>query len=208
LFENQVYRLSLLAYRISQNPIDIFFSHDWPQGIWDYGDVTKLLKIKPYFREDMISGKLGSPPLMMLLKQLQPTYWFAGHLHVKFPAIFHHHNDHIQQQQQQQQQQQHDSSGSGSGSGNDKDQQANSATSTKFLALDKVQPGRDFLQIIEIPAKRDVKLSLEYDPEWLAILRKTHNLLTTQKNNVNMPYELLYPTEEVTKISPNTLYIL
>ena len=171
----------------------------------------------------MNSGKLGSPPLMMLLKQIQPTYWFAGHLHVKFPAIFHHHNHDLIQQQQQQQQQHDDSNNNDSGSsgsiGNNndnnndnkdnKDHPANSSTSTKFLALDKVQPGRDFLQIIEIiPTKRDVKLSLEYDPEWLAILRKTHNLLTTQKNNVNMPYELLYPSEEVIKITPNTLYIM
>lgn len=70
--------------------VDIFLSHDWPNGIWDYGDVSQLLRLKPYFREDMQSGKLGSQPLRFLLEQLQPDFWFAAHLHVKFPAIYPH----------------------------------------------------------------------------------------------------------------------
>ena len=57
-----------------KSPIDIFLSHDWPQGIWKYGDESYLLRCKPFFREDMQSGQLGSPPLMMLLKNLAPRY--------------------------------------------------------------------------------------------------------------------------------------
>jgi lariat debranching enzyme len=70
--------------------VDIFLSHDWPSGIWDYGDVSQLLRLKPYFQEDIQTGKLGSQPLRYLLEQIQPDFWFAAHLHVKFPAIYPH----------------------------------------------------------------------------------------------------------------------
>lgn len=70
----------------SDHPVDVFLSHDWPAGIWDFGNRERLLKVKPYFREDMQSGKLGNPPLMHLLHSIKPSYWFAAHLHVKFAA--------------------------------------------------------------------------------------------------------------------------
>lgn len=75
---------------VARSPMDIFLSHDWPQNIWNYGDLDYLLKCKPYFREDICSGKLGNPPLMYLLKQLKPRYWFAAHLHMKFMALVTH----------------------------------------------------------------------------------------------------------------------
>ncbi|CDO68096.1 hypothetical protein BN946_scf185044.g4 [Trametes cinnabarina] len=79
--EYNVRRLSLLS------PPAIFLSHDWPQGIEHHGDTRDLLRRKPYFREDVRTGALGSPPLMGLLRTLRPQWWFAAHLHCRFEAL-------------------------------------------------------------------------------------------------------------------------
>jgi lariat debranching enzyme len=124
--------------------------------VWEYGDKGSLLRRKPYFAEDMASGKLGSPPLRQLLQLLRPSFWFAAHLHVKFAAVVPHSSaigddgrsstvtgrgsggsgsngdtpdERLQQQQKQYQQQQAYCAPVG-------------GISTRFLALDKVFPGR------------------------------------------------------------------
>ena len=83
-----MYRLAHL--KLSSYPIDIFLSHDWPCGISAYGNEKRLLKIKPFFKDDIRTGKLGSPPMMHLLTLLQPSHWFAAHLHVQFTAEVNH----------------------------------------------------------------------------------------------------------------------
>ena len=67
--------------------IDIFLSHDWPQGVTQYGNVKALLRQKPFFQKDIEDNCLGSPANMDLLKKHYPSFWFAAHLHCKFAAL-------------------------------------------------------------------------------------------------------------------------
>eukprot|EP00054_Salpingoeca_dolichothecata_P027526 m.202541 g.202541 ORF g.202541 m.202541 type:complete len:924 (-) comp25984_c1_seq9:87-2858(-) len=60
---------------------------------------------------------------------------------------------------------------------------------TRFLSLDKCLPGRDFLQILDIEAKGDAPFELQYDPEWLAILKSTAHLRPTSFSNWHPPMQ-------------------
>ena len=51
-----VARLELLS-----RPVDVFLSHDWPLRITDHGDCGALLARKPFFRDEIERGDLGSP---------------------------------------------------------------------------------------------------------------------------------------------------
>ncbi|XP_051566380.1 lariat debranching enzyme-like [Myxocyprinus asiaticus] len=128
-------------------PVDVFMTHDWPRGIYHYGNTNQLLHKKKFLRQEVESGTLGSPAAAEILEHLQPSYWFSAHLHVKFAAIMQH-------------------------------QAKNNAAPkiTKFLSLDKCLPHRDFLQIVEVADRPGSSEHLEYDPEWLAILKATDSL--------------------------------
>ena len=65
-------------------------SHDWPRGIYHYGNTGQLLKRKPFFREEVEMGTLGSPAAEELLHAIKPDYWFSAHLHVKFSCVVDH----------------------------------------------------------------------------------------------------------------------
>ena len=54
--------------------------------------VKVIVRVMPILlnREDIASGKLGSPPLMQMLRMLKPKRWFAAHLHVRFDALVEH----------------------------------------------------------------------------------------------------------------------
>jgi len=65
-------------------------SHDWPRGIYNFGDVDGLVRRKRFFAQEIADGTLGSPPTEELLYHLKPDYWFSAHLHVKFAAIVDH----------------------------------------------------------------------------------------------------------------------
>ena len=143
-----------------QKGVDIFLSHDWPSGIWNHGDYARLVRSKPFLQDDMRSGRLGSPPLWDILHTLKPAYWFAAHLHCKFAAIVPH---------------------------------VEGTTNTRFLALDKCLPRRDFMQILDIEPEGGVTeeaandSSLQYDLEWLSIVRGCESLDSTTRGEHVLP---------------------
>ena len=63
---------------------------------------------------------------------------------------------------------------------------ATSSLQTRFLALDKVGPGKDYLQFLDIPSpspssEPDGRPRICFDPEWLAITRAFHPWLSTER---------------------------
>ncbi|XP_053554722.1 lariat debranching enzyme [Bombina bombina] len=142
-----------------KEPMDIFLSHDWPRGIYHYGNKKKLLKKKGFFSQEVENNTLGSPAASELLHHLQPSFWFSAHLHVKF-AAFMQHQANVEGQ---------------------------SPKATKFLALDKCLPHREFLQIVNVDHDPSKPEQLEYDLEWLAVLKEAKDLLNVTTRTWNMP---------------------
>ncbi|EGG19625.1 Debranching enzyme [Cavenderia fasciculata] len=165
--EIDVLKMLDIASLPSTQRIDIAFSHDWPQGIINYGDKQRLYRMKKHLAQD--GDLLGSPPNMQILKTLCPRYWFSAHLHVKWGAVYPHPNGPTTE--------------------------TSEPKTTKFLALDKVLPDRDFLQILDIDPSTTTTTTttsqqsspssspkLVYDAQWLCILNKT-KLITANHNN-------------------------
>ena len=44
--------LRLLALQM-QDSVDVMISHDWPKGVEKFGNTADLLRIKPYFRDEV-----------------------------------------------------------------------------------------------------------------------------------------------------------
>ncbi|KJH44464.1 lariat debranching enzyme domain protein [Dictyocaulus viviparus] len=143
----------------TSNPIDIMITHDWPAGIVDYGDKKRLLKVKPYFRSDVVCGKLGNPSTMKLLFDIRPRYWLSAHLHVAFAALVPH---------------------------TAKDGSPGAAP-TRFLALDKPIAQRHFIQALEMNVAIEAETKLSYDPQWLAILKATNSFTSISRSNIYLP---------------------
>ncbi len=251
------------AKRLAKSsPLDVFVSHDWPQGIEQHGNTSELIRRKPYFRDEIERNDLGSPANRDILNTIQPKHWFSAHLHVMFHATVVHGK----------QEQSNSNSSNNNPSKSDKPSNLSPTSSlltpsqatkttktedtklsppdstdqrgstdatptatqfhgmesstqkcipsmdddenmemnkiedlteqmTKFFALDKCLPRRKFLSIlnIRVPEAKDTptgskegsteskEYHLEYDPEWLAILKNTHHWTQTEHRHVSIP---------------------
>ncbi|KAI9917565.1 hypothetical protein PsorP6_013085 [Peronosclerospora sorghi] len=219
--ELEVYQLSHLR-QVDKTPVGVFLSHDWPRGIEQHGNVRQLLRRKPFFEQEIRTNTLGSPAGEFLMYKLRPEYWFAAHLHVKFAAIVVHpdpsggekHSSHCETAKPAPK----ESSGEQDDVGTRPFFQP---ATTKFLALDKCLPRREFMQILDLapPAsessaeqktdtgnlesKEDtIKTTsssppkVMFDLEWLAILRATHHLSSANKFAPRVPQEELQIGDE------------
>lgn len=64
--ELEVHRLLRLA-----QPLDVFLSHDWPQGIARHGDLRRLLQRKSFLRREV--GHRGGCCVQKLPRRLHPA---------------------------------------------------------------------------------------------------------------------------------------
>ncbi|PVU92991.1 hypothetical protein BB561_003499 [Smittium simulii] len=200
--------------------VDMFVSHEWPRHIAKLGNLKHLLKIKPWFKSDVSTGKLGSANLEDLFNYLKPRYWFSAHLHVRYEVKV----DWNQIQSVSQVETQSISNSPVSvineqeislegfdDSDNDSkiDQKISSPTelniaenkvppilgNTTFLALDKCLPRRGFLEILEVqvsdPHSEYPGSGFKYDPEWIAI-QKVFQPLMPRDKYVNEEQMLLW----------------
>eukprot|EP01035_Chromulina_nebulosa_P028041 gene28041-36948_t len=169
--------------------LDIFLSHEWPHSVYEYGNVGKLLERKPFFRSDLAQGAkgIGSKPLAQLLSRLKPRNWYAGHMHADFEATVMHTGLESDQSEER-----------------SKSQHRSPVESeTRFVALDKCLPGRAHLKIFDIhpsagtargmggkkgiERKTKVELRVEYDREWLSIVRAYNPYMPIGRHPVRFP---------------------
>ena len=61
---------------------------------------------------------------------------------------------------------------------------------TEFLALDKILPGRKFMQLIEWPSLSDADLTFKYDEEWLAITKLIHPFFPKEKRATTLSMQV------------------
>ncbi|XP_034483001.1 lariat debranching enzyme [Drosophila innubila] len=195
----EVFRLQQLSGKV-----DIFMSHDWPRGIQEYGNKAQLLRFKPHFAEDIGSGQLGSRPLEELLKVVQPTYWFAAHLHCKFAALVQHKKNARRNEYADEDSASSDSELEEHDNGDSLE--THTPAVTKFLALDKCLPKRRFLQVLDMPTREEetTQLKLEYDLEWLTILYTTNHLISVKDYNYYLPGKKAGSMEERCNFTPTT----
>lgn len=156
---------------------DVVVSHDWPKGIWKFGDERALLRKKKFFKEDMQSGKLGSPAARAGLEKLAPLFWFSLHLHVKFTAEFVKNVEEVERASSSEIELDMDGPDTNEISldmddePQEKVKKRKVARKTSFLALDKCLPRRSFIDFVEIDPQDHPSTdssSLYFDPRALA----------------------------------------
>jgi lariat debranching enzyme len=231
---SDVFRMKCLS---PSTRIDIMLSHDWPEGVERYGNTDDLLRRKPFFRNEVEQRCLGSPPNRELLETLQPKWWFAAHLHVKFSAIVDHSATmspvststgfqslipsqaiKLMTSKASPKNDAEESISTETDAANVKLETTDSGAvthfqtlessdqcqgpdlakmMTQFLSLDKCLPRRHCLCVVHVPVEqRQTEIDLEYDLEWLSLLRKTHTLSIAEKKQVQLPSDLMHVSPE------------
>ncbi|KAF8519827.1 lariat debranching enzyme, C-terminal domain-containing protein [Gautieria morchelliformis] len=207
IYHTRLFDILKLSHFFQLSPPDIFLSHDWPNTIEQHGDLQSLLRRKPFFRQEAQTGTLGSPPLLDLLQKIKPQWWFSAHLHTKFEAIYRHDGDRtkpsvnpdeimvgdlddadfntpIENPDEIKIDDDEDLEVEPSAPPNTKapslPEDRPAPRETRFLALDKCLPKRDFLQPSDPPR-------LTFDPEWLAITRALHPFFCTTRDQATLP---------------------
>lgn len=156
---------SLEVFRLSQltNKIDIMLSHDWPGKIWEYGNKEQLLRFKPYFREDMENGKMGSGPCFDLLTTLKPTNWYSAHMHCRFDASVPHEDNTFTKFVAL-------------------DKCLPNRKFFDFLTIGEEEADPTSTTVKTFPV-------IEYDLEWLTVLYLTNKLLNVSKSYTKLPLQ-------------------
>ncbi|CAD8153894.1 unnamed protein product [Paramecium pentaurelia] len=147
-------QVDLFKLSLYEGEVNMFLSHDWPQQIHQHGSTKELLKKKQNFEADIKSGRLGSQPHKFTLERLQPDFWFAAHMHVKFEALVKHKSG----------------------------KQTKFLALDKCIAgrdfLQVFTYTKDKQDLYEQFAYNDEPIELFYDSEWLSIVHTTYKLLT------------------------------
>lgn len=142
-------------------------------------------------------NSLGSLPGELILKKLRPAYWFSAHLHVKFAALYAHSQtggvsvanpDEIMIEDSDEDEEDFDVSVKENAMDEMAPPTDNKPTHTQFLALDKILPGRPFLQILDFQDSDSPK-EFVYDEEWLAIVKATADGLSLSRSQRPLPSE-------------------
>ena len=198
-------RLLLLPH--TNHRLDVVMSHDWPCNIYRHGDQRTLLRQKPYFRKEVERGELGSPANEQLLHALKPRYWFSAHLHVRFEATVRHAAATAKKRRRSEEPDEQvaainpdeielEMSSSDDGTSSDAEALALEAyrkqaladmEETSFLALDKCLPNRKWLEVKDITVDQPGEARLEYDREWLAIVRAMSKYASTDQYQKRLP---------------------
>lgn len=163
------------VFRLSQltpSKIDIMLSHDWPSNIWEHGDGTRTGTKEGLLRfKPAFKQDMDSGRLGS-----KPCWELMKKMKPKnwFAAHMHCRFDAIVKHDENEQ--------------------------TKFVALDKCLPKRQYFEFIEIgeEVKRDEELNaileFKHDPEWLAILSLTNKFLNCTPQRTMIPLEPNYQT--------------
>lgn len=178
--------------------IDVCLSHDWPAWVELFGDSKHLYASKTSFYESAKRDGLGSKPATQIMDHLRPSYWFSGHMHVKFDAIVQYSEatidetirtldlPNILRSELRVFDNRYKAATSPATPGVEKSENK----STTFLALGKVGQDPDtYLELLEINLPErlgdaqylektaDGKYELYYDEEWLSITRAYNDSL-------------------------------